>query len=455
MPIVLREVIPPPSALIYAQPIIPASEYERRIATVRAAVDSDWVIIYGDREHSANLAFLCGFDPRFEEAILILGPNNSRTLLVGNEGLGYTPLVPIPVTVQLCQSLSLMGQPRDIAPRLGQILSNLGIASGARVGVVGWKYLEPEESDDYRSPAFVPALLTDTLRRLIGASGRLVDVTPVLMHPADGLKSKNVVAQIAQHAWAAERSSEAVFRIVRGARPGMSEFEAAGLMGYQGEPMVCHVMVVSGDGPIIGLRSPTARRLAEGDGITTALGYWGGLACRAGLLRATPDPVFFEQYVTPYFRTLATWWQSLLIGATGGDLHAAVLRELAGAPFQPALNPGHLIAIDEWTHTPIRAGSTDRITSGMVFQCDIIPAPMPAGQTLNCEDTVAVADSALRAEIAASYPDLWARIQARRAFMHAALGIALPEEVLPLSNAPAYLPPFWLAPNLVCVVADS
>jgi hypothetical protein len=128
-----------------------------------------------------------------------------------------------------------------------------------------------------------------------------------------------------------------------------------------------------------------------------------------------------------------------------------VLDCLREAPFQPALNPGHLIALDEWSHTPIRANSGDTIASGMLLQCDIIPAPMPDGQILNCEDSLAVADAALRTELAAHYPDLWQRILQRRAFMREALGINLAEEVLPLSAAPAYLPPFWLAADLVCV----
>jgi hypothetical protein len=452
MPFALRAIAPPPPAPSYPQPSIPTAEYERRVAALRAATDSEWVVVYGDREHAANLAFMCGFDPRFEEALLVLGPGDLRALLVGNEGLGYTSAAGLPVDVHLCQSLSLMGQPRDTAPRLRDILAQLGVAAGARVGLVGWKYLEPEECDDPTAPAFVPAMLVDALQRLVGPGIALHDATSLLMHPTSGLKSHSSAAQIARYAWAAERTSDAVLRIVRGARPGMSELEAAGLMGYQGEPLACHPMMVSSDGPIVGLRSPGARRLAEGDGVTTAIGYWGGLSCRAGLLRATPDQSFIDRYVEPYYRAIAAWWGALRIGATGGAIHHAVMSALADAAFRPALNPGHLIAIDEWSHTPIRPGSLEQIASGMVFQCDIIPTPMPDGAALNCEDTVAVADAALRAEIAASYPELWARIEARRALMQTLLGGPLPEELLPLSTAPAYLMPFWLAPDLVCTI---
>ena len=207
--------------------------------------------------------------------------------------------------------------------------------------------------------------------------------------------------------------------------------------------------------PVIGLRSPSMRQLNWGDGVTTAIGFQGGLCARAGLLRDVPDASFVESYVAPYFHAVATWWQTMRVGVTGGDVHAAVMNVLANAAFKPLLNPGHLGSIDEWTHTPIRPNGNDAIASGMVFQCDIIPAPMPNGTSLNCEDTVAVADAALRAEIRVAYPDLWQRIEQRRAFMRNVLGITLAEDLLPLSVAPAYLPPFWLAHELVCVIGGK
>jgi hypothetical protein len=117
------------------------------------------------------------------------------------------------------------------------------------------------------------------------------------------------------------------------------------------------------------------------------------------------------------------------------------------------LNPGHLIGADEWLHSPIRSGSRELLASGMVLQCDIIPTPLPAGTVLNCEDSVALADGALRDELARAFPRLWARIESRRAFMAESLGLTLAPEVLPLSFANAYMPPFWLDDTLVCTLA--
>lgn len=116
------------------------------------------------------------------------------------------------------------------------------------------------------------------------------------------------------------------------------------------------------------------------------------------------------------------------------------------------LNPGHLTSYDEWLNTPFRPKSKERMKSGMVFQCDIIPTPMKPGESLNCEDTVALADASLRAQLKASYPDLWLRIQRRRHHVIEYLCIDLNEEILPLTDSMAHLPPFWLIPDTVCVI---
>jgi hypothetical protein len=89
----------------------------------------------------------------------------------------------------------------------------------------------------------------------------------------------------------------------------------------------------------------------------------------------------------------------------------------------------------------------------MAFQVDIIPATGTKYFTTNIEDGVALADQALRDELAARYPEAWVRIQARRSFMEDSLGIRLSPEVLPFSNVPAYLPPFLLRPDRVMTLA--
>jgi hypothetical protein len=64
------------------------------------------------------------------------------------------------------------------------------------------------------------------------------------------------------------------------------------------------------------------------------------------------------------------------------------------------------------------------------------------------EDGVALLDERGRAAMAEKYPQAFRRIEARRAFMDEALGIALKPDVLPFSNLASFLAPFWLSPGL-------
>jgi hypothetical protein len=433
-------------------PELPEAEYEARIDALRASAATDWVVVYGDREHFANLAFLTGFDPRFEEAVLVLGSGDARHLLVGNEGLGYGSVAVIPrLDVVLCQPLSLMGQDRSESPSLHRCLADLGIGSGARVGVVGWKYFSREEWE-YPSPGIAaPAFLVDALRELVTDEGTVEDITPLLLDPENGLRSRASAGQIAAFEWAASRASRAVMRVLAGTRPGMTELEAISHMGYEGEPLSAHIMFASGTGEIVGLRSPTARKVQLGDAVTTAIGYWGGLGCRAGLLRSDDDPVFTRLFGGPYFESITTWYETVGLGVKGGEIFEAVQSTLAPTSFHSMLNPGHLTHLDEWTNSPITKGGSVPIDSGMVFQCDIIPTPLGPGRALNCEDGVAIAGAELRRELADKYPDVWERVSARQRFMRDEIGIRLSDEVLPLSSCPAYLPPFWLNPDHVYV----
>ncbi len=451
MQITWQEVALPDFGTIEERPELSGALYAARCARAYAAAACDWLVVYGDREHYANLAYLTGYDPRFEEGILLLGANERRVLLVGNEGTSYATILTLPVEVVLCQSLSLPGQARDTAPRLADVLRAAGLRGGQSIGVVGWKYLTPDEWTGALPGFFAPALLIDTLRDLAGDPAAVREATPVLLDPTTGLRATAEVEQIAAFEWAAARATAAVARIIRGVRPGQTELATVGNMGYEGDLLATHVLFASGTGEIVGLRSPGTRRIAQGDGITTAVGFWGGLCARAGVV-AADDPAFLEQVAIPYFRGVATWYQTIGIGVTGGAIFERTVAALAEGGLSPALNPGHLMGLDEWVHSPIHAGSERPILSGMTFQCDIIPTPTPPGRPVNCEDPLVFADAALRAALQERYPATWARIAARQSFMRDQLGIQIGDDVLPLSTTPAYLAPLWLAPSKVLTV---
>lgn len=445
MSIALRQIVLPDFGLSGRQPQIPTATYEARCDAAYSAAGCDWVVVYADREHFGNIIFLSGFEPRFEEALLLLGPGGKRVLITGNESESYAPLAGLKgLNVLLAQSLSLMAQDRTRYPRLTDRLRDAGIRAGDTVGLVGWKYLEPEEDDDYAQGFYVPDAHVGMLRRLVGRGGTLRDATRALMHPETGLRAIIDADQIAAFEWSATRCSLALWRVVSGMREGDSEYDAVARMGYAGDPLNVHTMFASASEgtDIIGLRSATDRKPRRGDGVSTAIGFWGALSSRAGLFDTGNDA--FLTLASAYFDALATWYETADIDVAGGDVHAAVTGKLAEGGLKAALNPGHLTGHEEWMNSPIRPGSTDRLRSGMPFQIDVIPTPLPAGWALNCEDPVTLADAALRADLKAKHPETFSRIQARRAFMRDQLGVDANEAILPLSSTPLYLPPFWL-----------
>jgi hypothetical protein len=439
-----------------ARPEIPAPLYADRLARLRERATArgyDRVVVYADREHSANIAYLSGFDPRFEEAVLVIGAEDQPAVLVGNECFGLAGAAPLAMRRHLFQDLSLPSQPRDRSRPLAEILGDEGIGSGSRVGVVGWKtYAEPGMSD-------APAYLVDELRRLIGPGGGVENATDLLIGAADGLRVINEVEQLAVLEHSACQTSNGIRRLLAGLRPGMTEREAVRLLDWDGTPLSCHLMLSSGPRASFGLLSPGDRRIERGDRFTVAFGIWGALNCRAGFVVEDAGELpagirdYVERLVGPYFEAVAEWYGALRIGQTGAALHDIVERRLGDPFFGIFLNPGHQIHLDEWVNSPISAGSTIELRSGMAFQVDIIPATGTDYFTTNIEDGVALADDALRSEFAAAYPAAWARIQARRRFMKDALGIDLHPDVLPFSNLPAYLPPFLLRPDHVMTVA--
>lgn len=444
----LREIELPDFGLPTAPPHIPPSTYERRCRAAYAAAGTKWLVVYGDREHFANIMFLSGFDPRFEEALLLLGPGERRIIVAGDECVDYAQLALLPaVEIVLAQSFGLMGQDRNRAPSLAQVLIEAGIGTGDSVALVGWKYLEPKEWSGRLPTFFAPSFIVDVLRSIAGDDEALRDATPVLMHPTDGLRAVIDADQIALHEWAGARASAMLWSILAGVKVGDSEYAAVSRMTYAGEPFNVHLMLVSGDAssPVVGLRSPSARVLRRGDGIVGAIGLWGGLSARGGLLADHDDD--FLKIASSYFDGLVAWYEAADIGRRGGDIFAAVTEVLARGGLRSALNPGHLTGYDEWVHSPIQPDYPGTIRSGMPFQVDIIPLPMRQGHTLNCEDPVVFADASLRAEIEARHPAVAQRIAGRRKFMRDAIGIDFKETILPLSSTPLCLAPFWLKPN--------
>ena len=453
----LAPVILPAFGASAEEPTLPSGEYARRLDAFMARLSSigaDCGVVYADREHCANLLWLTGFEPRFEEALMVVRPNHVPMLLTGPENVGVAAAAPLSLEVQLYPPMGLMGQDRRHTKALADILADSGVGSGMKVACAGWKYFSLQETPTPGDWLELPAYIVDTLRHLVGSTGRVFNGGEIFMDPGSGLRSSNSIDELARYEFAACHTSEAVKRVIKSAQPGLREYEVAAALTQNGMPQTCHPMFSSGERAWFGLLSPSSKQLQRGEAVTTAYGVRGALNCRAGWLAEDagdlPEPArdYIDALVAPYFDAVADWLETIRIGLPGGDLDALIKARLGDPFFRISLNPGHLIHLEEWMHTPISPGSTTPFRTGMAVQMDIIPATGGPYFTTNAEDGIALLDSSGRAAFAEKYPDAMERIRRRKSFMADVLGIHLNDDCLPFSNIPGWLPPFWLANDM-------
>jgi hypothetical protein len=441
--------LPPAFALV---------EAEARLAAVRDAMAARGLaalVIYGDREHAANLHWLTGFDPRFEEAVLVVTPDEAL-LLAGNEGLAWTQVSPLvqagAVRAALCTSLSLPSQPRG-GKTLAEHLAGL-VPRGAVIGAAGWKWYGPGEVDDPATALEIPAFLADPLR---ARAGRVENATDLFQHPGHGLRARVGVEDIARLEFANHMAAAALKRMVFALREGMTDFAAVEAARIGGLPLGCHATFATGGRAHLGLSGPSGERLETGQPVSFNICHWGANICRAGWLARGPEdlPVaagdYFEAFVTPYMAAMSAWCGLMRPGVSGGQVWARMQELLPFETFGVSLNPGHLIGLDEWVSSPIFQGSDLPLASGMALQMDVIPGHTIYGST-RMEDGYVLADEALRTALTARFPNVARRAEARARFMRDHIGMDVPETLLPLADTCGILAPWLFDPAQVAVL---
>ncbi len=220
--------LPPAFGDSAIRPELPAQRYAERIEQLRARMagrELDLLIVWADREHSAGLSFLSGFDPRFEEAILVVGADGDPAILVGNECWGTAGAAPLAMRRILFQDLSLPSQPRDRSRPLADHPGRRAASSPAPGSASSAGRHTPSGR-----PIEAPAFLVDELRRLVGPDGLVESASDLLIDPADGLRIVNDVDQLAALESASTRTSEGLRRLITGLRPGLTEREAVQLL---------------------------------------------------------------------------------------------------------------------------------------------------------------------------------------------------------------------------------
>jgi Xaa-Pro aminopeptidase len=451
----------PDFGLAMRPPVPPASVFSKRVDALRSVMeqrDITHIVVYADREHSANLTYLTNIDPRFEEILLIVARTGHHPLIVtGNECRGYLGISPLfdagLLRTELFQTFSLLGQPRENSRSLDEILRSEGIDEQAVVGCIGWKYFLETEGPDFLHMLDIPSYLVDALREIAGRE-RVVNATDTLMHPTYGLRSSCSAADIAFFEYANVLAAEGMKRMIFGLREGMTDFEVVELARFNGEPFGCYPTFCTGKTAQLGLASPSGELIRRSQPLSTNVSYFGSNICRASWIAEDANDLpleardYIEKFAGPYFEVMAEWFTRLKPGVAGGEIWSLVQEKLPFDRFGIFLNPGHLIHFDEWLSSPIYRNSKLTLRSGMAIQVDVIPSS-PIYFSTRMEDGIVIADATLRQDLQSHFPDTYRRCMARRQFMTEVLGIELPDVVLPLSNIPAIVPPFLLKPNTV------
>jgi hypothetical protein len=434
-------------------PILDEKDYQFRIKSLLQLASSQGythLIIYGDREHYSNIHFLTGYDPRFEEALLILSLEQRPALVVGNEGLDYSAIIPFNLQKVLFQSFSLVGQPRGKSKSLKEIYQSAGIQKNSRIGIIGWKYFIPVESANPSQTFEVPYYLVHELVNLVDYEN-LKNASDLMIHPDYGLRVALDVKELIFHEIAGTKASRKVLQTIQNLQVGASEIDASCFLSIDGDPLSVHPNINFGlENVLPGLKSPTySKKLEVGEIITVGMGYRRALVARTGLYARNKEEVpsamkgIIENFYAPYFQALCNWYEALHIGASGDQVFQAVKKSIGDfKEFGIGLNPGHLTHTEEWTNSIFFQGSTHRVKSGMALQCDIIAFPGKPYGGVHVEDGLFIADEATREIIRTQYPGSWKRIEKRRKIMKEILGIHIADEIMPTSDIQAMLFPY-------------
>ena len=415
----------------------------------------DAVVVYADLEHGSNFEYLCGFLPRFEEALLILHANGKAFMVLGNENLNKAGKARIEAVPVHMPHFSLPNQPMQTEKSVAQILASCELEDAEKIGLIGWKNFTSHVEDNHLL-FDLPYFLVEALKTVCGKA-QFANAAYLLIGE-NGVRTTNNANEFAHYEYGAALAGNCILKTMDRLKVGKTEMEMAETLAADGQRHSVVTIMATGARFEKANLYPGNKQIQCGDKISITTGFKGGLQSRAGYAVECAEqlPEKEQEYLTavaiPYFQAVKVWLETIKVGINGNDLYEAIEAVLPKKEYGWTLNPGHLCADEEWMSSPIYPQSKEALQSGMLFQIDIIPSVNGYGG-VSCESGILLADEALRKEIAREYPAVWERIVKRRAYMQEVLGIHIHEDVLPTSMATAYLRPYLLKKEMALVNA--
>ena len=428
------------------------SERKAKLVDAMKKNQLDAMIIYADREHGSNFEYFTGFIPRFEEACLVIHSDGSAFLLLGNENTKMGNYSRIAAEVIHVPYFSLPNQPMENDAAFRTYLERAGLQANSRIGLAGWKNFTSAFHNN-RTLFDFPHFIISALQDVVAHQDQLLNYADLLIGPDTGIRTVNNANEIAHYEYGAALAGNCMLETLNRVALGQTELELAATLASAGQPHNVTTICAAGERFTNATLYPRDKKIQLGDTLSLTTGYKGGLSSRAAyaahsreeLPQAVQD--YEEKVAQPYYRALVTWLETIQIGLSGGALFNTIQEVLPREDYHWELNPGHFTADEEWMSSPFAKESTSLMKSGQLFQIDIIPKVQGYGG-VGCEDGIALADKQLRDALQHDYPEVWARIERRRAYLIETLHIHLPVEVLPLNDVVAYYRPYLLNPDV-------
>lgn len=424
------------------------AERKEKVVNRMKEAGYDALVIYADKEHGGNFEYLTGFIPRFEEGLLILESSGQATLILGNENLKMAKVSRIPAALKHSPLFSLPNQPMDNEQPLETLFEEIGLSDKKQIGLVGWKMFTPKHTNP-KAYFDIPYFIVEAIKGSIDSAAVLENAAHLFIGE-NGARTTNNANEIAHYEYGANLSSNCILAAMDAVEPGIKEVELGNLLTAEGQYNTVVTIAATGQRFEHAVIYPTYKQVKKGDPLSLTTAFKGGLSSRTGFVISDENELpadqsdYLDRVAKPYFSAVATWLETVKVGSKGREIYQAIESAFPKERYHWHLNPGHLVADDEWMSSPIYGDSNEVLKSGMILQIDIIPSV--AGYTgVSAEECVALADYTLQQKIQELYPELWQRIITRRKYIKEVLNIPLSEEILPLSNAVAYLRPFYLA----------
>ena len=264
----------------------------------------DTLLIYGDREHGANFAYLTGFEPRFEESVLVLHKDGSCYLLLGNENLKMAEYSFIKAEVVHVPYFSLPCQPMGEGKTLAELAASAGIRDHTKIGCAGWKYFTGRKGEENKL-FDVPAFIMDAVRQ-INAHGEIVHAGGIFLNPRSGVRNVVNANELAHYEFGAGLASARLLEAYNSIEPGKTEMEIADQLSAYGQPVSVTTICATGDRFTNGVVFPRDKKIALGDKFSMTIGLRGGLSSRASYVAGSREDLppgvrdYMEKVAIPY-----------------------------------------------------------------------------------------------------------------------------------------------------------